>query len=62
MKITRGADVVFQIHADGTNHIGGPEGQCIATAQAVTSVLESLKSVSSTWAATVTGATKAKAT
>ena len=80
VKITRGAAVVFQIDADGTNHIGGAEGQAIATAQAVTDVLESLKTaiagwtpvpkdggaslkaVISAWAATVTGATKAKAT
>jgi len=80
VKLTRGADVVLQVDADGTVHIGGAGGQAIATAQAVASVLDSLKSaiaawtpvpndggaslkaVIAAWSATVTGATKAKAT
>lgn len=80
VKTTQGSTVVHQIAADGTNHVGGAAGQAIATAQAVTSVLESLKSavaawtpvpndggasikaVISAWSASVTGATKAKAT
>jgi hypothetical protein len=80
LKITQGSTVVFQLDADGVNNIGGAAGQAIATAQAVTSVLDSLKSaiaawtpvpndggaslkaVISGWSASVTGATKAKAT
>lgn len=51
-EITRGDAVVQKIDADGTNHIGGPEGQAIATAQAVTSVLESLKTAIAGWTPT----------
>ena len=78
MEIVKGNEVRLRIDADGTNHLGGPEGQAIATAQAVTSVLESLKTAIdaaaagpdaagikaafAAWATSVTGAAKAKAT
>lgn len=60
VKITRGADVVFQIDANGTNHLGGPEGQAIATAQAVTSTLDALKNAFAAWTPTSVDGTAIK--
>lgn len=48
LKITRGADVVLQIDADGTAHIGGAAGDFLALAGLVKSRLDAIQTWSST--------------
>lgn len=43
LKVTRGADVVLQIDADGTAHIGGAAGQFVALANLVNNRLADIR-------------------
>lgn len=48
LKVTRGADVVLQIDADGTAHIGGAAGDFLALAGLVKTRLDAIQTWSST--------------
>jgi hypothetical protein len=55
LKVTRGADVVFQIDADGGVNAGGAAGALLAKAAETNEIVSSLKSLIDGWTPTGTG-------
>lgn len=49
VKITRGADVVLQVDADGSVNVGGPAGALLAKAAETDAIVSSLKSLIAGW-------------